>query len=59
MSEWAKHVPSKNFKNSEMKEDVTVKIVKAVWYAERVETTKKKTKDEVREMAESRWLKAW
>jgi len=25
-----------------MKEDVTVKIVKVAWYAERVETTRKK-----------------
>ena len=41
-----------------MKEDVTVKIVKVVWCAERVETTRKKTKDEVRGMAEARWLKA-
>lgn len=32
-----------------MKEDVTVKIVKVVWCAERAETTRKKTKDEVRD----------
>lgn len=61
MNEWGKHVPSRRIHSlkTEMKEDVTVKIVKVVWCAERAETTRKKTKDEVRGMAEARWLKAW
>lgn len=34
-----------------------IKELKVAWNAQRVETTRKRTKDEVREISRARWLK--
>ena len=47
-----KHVP-----DSEVKGDVTSTTLRVVWCAERVETARKGTKDEVREISRSQMAK--